>query len=150
MGVMLSIVRENVPIASPFEVKSAFSNGSVDNNVYTAMLIGNYVGKGNTVRKPLRSIYGLKQSPRAWSQNLRKGLASYGFHLLLNTKSVFTESIHGSLAFHMIYIDDIHKFAKTTKEMSGVEKFPAKTYSMQDLGNAEYLLGIKPKRAKEK
>ena len=53
------------------DVKSAFLNGPLDEEVYIKQLSGFIqFGKGEKVYRLTKALYGLKQTPRAWNKRI--------------------------------------------------------------------------------
>ena len=62
------------------DVKSAFLNGNIEEEVYVAQPPGfEDAKKPDMVYRLKKSLYGLKQAPRAWYDTLRDFLISKGF-----------------------------------------------------------------------
>jgi Reverse transcriptase (RNA-dependent DNA polymerase) len=76
------------------DVKSAFLNGYLDEDIYMS-LPREYSFANVTVRK--RSIYGLRQAPRAWNKRLTDDLKISGFQPLINAESVFSSIVDEQL-----------------------------------------------------
>jgi hypothetical protein len=127
------------------DVKSAFLNGYLDEDVYMS-LPREYSLANGTACKLKRSIYGLRQAPRAWNQRLTDDLKHSGFKPLINAESVFSSIIDGSVVYLIIYVDDILVVAASELALSKVKTLLSKLYEIKDLGNAEYFLGVKIER----
>lgn len=62
------------------DVKAAFLNGTIDEEVYIEQPLGFEVkGKGDYVCRLKKALYGLKQSPRAWYNRMDTYLQRLGF-----------------------------------------------------------------------
>ena len=62
------------------DVKSAFLNGSLNEDVYVTQLPGFEIKrKEKLVFKLNKAIYGLKQAPRCWNQKINSFLIKHGF-----------------------------------------------------------------------
>eukprot|EP01018_Ginkgo_biloba_P033190 Gb_05496 [translate_table: standard] len=65
--IVLVLAEKNGWIIYQMDVKSAFLNGYVDEEIYVEQPQGfEIVGKENKVYNLKKSLYGLKQAPRAW------------------------------------------------------------------------------------
>ena len=67
---------ENYEIAK-LDVKTAFLNGDLEENIYMQIPQGYAVKSQNTVLKLKRSLYGLKQASRCWNEKLVKFLSEF-------------------------------------------------------------------------
>ena len=59
------------------------------------------------VCKLQKSLYGLKQSPRAWFHKLSSFLVDYGFTSSATDSSLFIYAHGQSLPYLLVYVDDI-------------------------------------------
>ncbi|XXG72114.1 hypothetical protein AAC387_Pa07g1277 [Persea americana] len=73
------------------DVKNAFLHGDLKEDVYMRLPQGFSSGKG-MVAKLRRSLYGLKQVPRAWFQKFQDALLRLDFHPSQNDPSMFFTS----------------------------------------------------------
>ena len=65
-------------------------------------------GKEHKVRKLVKSLYGLKQEPRAWCKNLNKHLLKLNFkHFNLDDATLFVNKVGRYVVYIVVYVDDI-------------------------------------------
>lgn len=89
------------------DVSNAFLQGTLFENVFMQQLSGfQDPTKPNHVCKLRKSLYGIKQAPRAWYERLHGAFKSMGFHGSQNDHSLFVKKDH-SLMFILVYVDDI-------------------------------------------
>lgn len=82
-------------------------NGFLQEDIYTTQPPG-FVAKDKTLVCNLqRSLYGLKQTPCAWSDRLRKFLVQYGFKTSSCDHSLFIYHTTGVQLYVYVYVDDI-------------------------------------------
>jgi Reverse transcriptase (RNA-dependent DNA polymerase) len=115
------------------DVTCAFLDGRIDEDIYMRMP-GGYGLEGGLVCKLKRSIYGLRQAPRAWNKRLTQVLRFAGYNPLINAKSVFRSIVHGVVVYLIIYVDDILVLTESMKVMLSVKKQISKMYTVKDLG----------------
>jgi hypothetical protein len=142
---MFAIACEQKWLIHQLDVKRAFLNGRIDKDIYMRMPDG-YGPAGGLICKLKRSIYGLRQAPRAWNKRLAQDLRFAGYNPLINVESVFRSIVHGVVMYLIIYVDDILVLTESMKEMLTVKKQLSKMYAVKDLGEAEYFLGVKIER----
>jgi Reverse transcriptase (RNA-dependent DNA polymerase) len=102
------------------DVKSAFLNGYLDKDIYKS-LPREYSLANGTVCKLKRSIYGLRQAPRAWNKLLTDDLKLSGFQHLINAESVFYSIVDESVVYLIIYVDDILVLAALESALTRVK-----------------------------
>jgi len=62
------------------DVKSAFLNGDIQEEVYMTQPLGFEIeGQEHKVHKLIKALYGLKQAPRAWYAKMDEYLKKVGF-----------------------------------------------------------------------
>jgi hypothetical protein len=124
------------------DVKSAFLNGVIEEEVYVKQPLGFESEKyPHRVYRLKRALYGLKQAPRAWYGRLRCFLLSRGFLMGTVDKTLFLLKHGNDLLVVQIYVDDIvfgglsrNLVAKFADEMS-------REFEMSMMGELQYFLG---------
>src|SRR3954471_9119400 len=95
------------------------------------------------VCKLQRSIYGLKQASWSWNQRFDKVIKNFGF--IQNYKEVcIYKKVSGSFVeFLVLYVDDILLIGNDIELLESIKGYLNNSFSMKDLGEAAYILGIK-------
>ena len=148
---MLKSIRIILAIAAYFDyeiwqmdVKTAFLNGNLAEDVYMIQPEG-FVDPKNAgkVCKLQRSIYGLKQASRSW--NIRFDEVVKGFDFTKNEEEscVYKKVSGSSVVFLILYVDDILLIGNNIPMLESVKTSLKNSFSMKDLGEAAYILGIK-------
>ncbi|KAM3215020.1 hypothetical protein ACQJBY_067149 [Aegilops geniculata] len=100
------------------------------------------VSRGWCLRQIDRSIYGLKQSPRAWYARLSQRLSQLGFVPSKADASLFIFS-HGAIQIYMlVYVDDIVIAGSTPHVVDCLVQSLSASFPIKDLGRLEYFLGL--------
>lgn len=148
---MLKSIRIILAIAAYFDyeiwqmdVKTAFLKGNLAEDVYMIQPEG-FVDPKNAgkVCKLQRSIYGLKQASRSW--NIRFDEVVKGFDFTKNEEEscVYKKVSGSSVVFLILYVDDILLIGNNIPMLESVKTSLKNSFSMKDLGEAAYILGIK-------
>ncbi|GJU38243.1 zinc finger, CCHC-type containing protein [Tanacetum coccineum] len=130
------------------DVKTAFLNGDLDEEVYMKQPEG-FVMPGNEhkVCKLVKSLYGLKQAPKQWHQKFDEVVLSSGFLLNQSDKCVYSKfDSSGKGVIICLYVDDMLIFGTDQNQVDKTKKFLSSRFSMKDMGEADVILGIKIKR----
>lgn len=88
------------------DVKTAFLNGSLSENVYIFPPEGTKF-KPNVVLKLKKSLYGLKQSSKCWNDEINKFLLDINFVRSDNDFCLYILICKNEKMFLLIYVDDI-------------------------------------------
>ena len=100
------------------DVKSAFLNGFLKEEVYVSQLKG-FVDPyyPNHVLYLKKALYGLKQAPIAWYDHLTEYLVDNGFSRGQADQTLFIKKVDGEFVIAQVYFDDI--IFRSTKRQSG-------------------------------
>ncbi|CAL8999726.1 unnamed protein product [Prunus brigantina] len=94
------------------------------------------------VCKLRKAIYGLKQAPRAWYHELRTFLLYSGFKNSHADTSLFVLNIAGHRMYILVYVDDLIITGDNTKMIDSFVDVLANRFSIKDLGQLSYFLGV--------
>ena len=125
------------------DVKSAFLNGELEEEVYVSQLEG-YVQKGKEkmVLKLSKALYGLRQALRAWNIRLDKSLKKLGFRKCPSEAAVYKRGIGNSAVVLGVYVDDLIVTGENPGEIDLFKKQMTSEFDMSDLGLLSFYLGI--------
>ncbi|GJS31494.1 retrotransposon protein, putative, ty1-copia subclass [Tanacetum coccineum] len=133
------------------DVKTAFLNGHLSEDVYMVQPEGFVDPKHpNKVCKLQRSIYGLKQASRSWNKRFDEEIKKIGFTQNPDEPCVYLKASGSNVAFLVLYVDDILLMGNSVTMLQEVKSWLCKCFSMKDLGEAAYILGIKIIRDRSK
>ncbi|TPX48526.1 DNA-directed DNA polymerase [Synchytrium endobioticum] len=125
---------------------SVLLNNEIDTDVYIEQPEG-FVDPEfpNHVLKLKKAIYGLKQAPRLWSETYASALKRVGYTQVQSDSCIFVRrSKHGSVYLE-VFVDDT--LVAAPKEcITSIKHELMSLFSMKDLGEAEYFLGMEIQR----
>ncbi|RVW27824.1 Retrovirus-related Pol polyprotein from transposon RE2 [Vitis vinifera] len=130
------------------DIKNAFLNGELVEEVYMELPPEFFDDQGNKkVCKLNKSLYGLKQSPRAWFGRFSQVLRRYGYSQGYADHTMFYKhSVDGKIVMLIVYVDDI---ILTGDDIDGLEKLKrvlANEFEVKDIGFLRYFLGMEVAR----
>ena len=99
----------------------------------------------NHVCKLHKSLYGLKQAPHAWFEKLSTCLISLGFICSKADSSLFIHRHETNFTILLVYVDDIVLTGNSSSFISHLTKQLNEKFSLKDLGQLHYFLGIEIK-----
>src|SRR3954466_12750417 len=146
---MLSFVNHNGILLYKMDVKSAFLNGEIEEEVYV-MQPPSFEDPKNPdmVYRLHKALYGLKQAPRAWYDTLKYFLLKKGFKPRTTDPTLFTRSYNDERFVCQIYVDDII-FGCTNPDISEeFTKMMSKKYEMSMMGELKFFLGLQIRQQK--
>nr|GEX23515.1 retrovirus-related Pol polyprotein from transposon TNT 1-94 [Tanacetum cinerariifolium] len=125
------------------DVKTAFLNGFLEEEIYMEQPKGfidpNHPRK---VCKLQRSIYRLKQASRSWNKRFDEEIKKFGFHQNLDEPCVYQKASGSNVIFLILYVDDIILMGNHIPSLQEVKTNLGKCFSVKDLGEAAFILGI--------
>ena len=132
------------------DVKTAFLNGNLLEDVYMIQLEGFTSVDKTKVCKLQRSIYGLKQASRSWNIRFDEAIKRFDFSQNPDEPCVYKKVSGSAFVFLVLYVDDILLMGNDVSVLQSVKIWLSKTFSMKDLGEATYILGIRIYRDRSK
>ncbi|KAK9135217.1 hypothetical protein Syun_014547 [Stephania yunnanensis] len=155
---MLKSIRILIAIAGYYDheiwkmdVKIAFINGKLLEDVFMTQPEG-FVHPENSrkVCKLQRFIYGLKQASQSWNLRFDEAIKDFGFIKNEDEPCVY-KKVNGSVViFLVMYVDDILLIGNDIPTLKNVKSWLGKCFSMKDLGDVAYILGIRIYRDRSK
>jgi Reverse transcriptase (RNA-dependent DNA polymerase) len=119
------------------DVKNVFLYGDLLEEVYIEIPPGfdtNQTIMGNVCRLK-KSLYGLKQSPRAWFDRFRKAMIDMGYQQINADHTVFSRQHDGHIIMLVVYVDDTEDDEREFAQLKGRL---GKEIEVKDLGQLRY------------
>ena len=141
--VVLSIAVSHAWTVHQQDVKNAFLHGDLDEVVHWEKPPG-FIDptRPNHVCLLHKSLYGLKQVPRAWYQQFAHHTHRLGFVASHSDVSLFVLRRGFEVAYLLLYVDDIILTASSVGILQHITDQLYREFSMADLRDLTYLLGI--------
>ncbi|KAK1431416.1 hypothetical protein QVD17_07875 [Tagetes erecta] len=131
-----------------FDVKNAFLHGDLKEEVYMEAPPGFQNDfKSEEVCRLKKSLYGLKQSPRAWFGRFTIAMKKYGYHQSNSDHTLFIKRRNGLVTCLIIYVDDMILTGDDKQEMIQLKKNLFAEFEMKDLGRLKYFLKVEVLRS---
>ncbi|KAK8583636.1 hypothetical protein V6N12_067899 [Hibiscus sabdariffa] len=126
------------------DVKTTFLNRKLEEDVYMTQPEG-FVTLENAgkVCKLQRSIYGLKQASRSWNLRFNDAIKEFGFIRNEDEPCVYKRVSGSIMSFLILYVDDILIIGNDIPTLQSIKTWLSSCFSMKDLGEAAYILGVK-------
>ncbi|GJS40979.1 retrovirus-related pol polyprotein from transposon TNT 1-94 [Tanacetum coccineum] len=130
------------------DVKSAFLNGFINEEVYVAQPPG-FIDfeKPDHVYKLKKALYGLKQAPKAWYDRLKAFLIKHEYKIGMVDNTLFTKKKSSNLIIVQIYVDI---FGSTCQDMCDeFAKIMHDEFEMSMMGELNFFLGLQIKQMED-
>ena len=125
------------------DVKTAFLNGSLEEDVYMDQHEGFSIkSKEHLACKLKKSIYGLKQASRQWYLKFNDTITFFGFKENTVDRCIYLKVSRSKFIFLILYVDDILLASNDLGLLHETNKFLSKNFEMKDMGDATYVIGI--------
>ncbi|KAE8710243.1 Adenylate kinase 4 [Hibiscus syriacus] len=134
------------------DVNNAFLNGELGEEVYMVQPPGfERVASDGTrlVCRLKKALYGLRQAPRMWYAKLRKFLLELGFCGTIADVSLFVRRMGDVRVMVLVYVDDIIITDESNVAINEVVRLLGDKFSLKDLGELGYFLGVEVHRTSE-
>jgi hypothetical protein len=124
------------------DVKTTFLNGFIEEEVYIEQPQGFEVeDKKSHVCRLKKSLYILKQAPRAWYGGIDRFLSSLGFTKSKVDSNLYLKVINDEPVILLLYVDDLF-LTREEKLITECKKRLASGFEMKYLGLMHYFLGL--------
>lgn len=140
LRLVLSIAVQRDMIVHQMDVKAAFLNGELSEDIYMELPEG--FKNGNKVCKLNKALYGLKQASRAWNERFNQFMFKIGFKRCDSDQCLYFKIIDGVKCFVLLYVDDLLILCQKQNVIDVIRKQLNKEFEMTDVGNVNTFLGM--------
>jgi hypothetical protein len=132
------------------DVKSAFLNGDLAEVVFVNQA-PSFIVKGaeHKVLRQRRTLYGLRQAPRAWNAKLDATMGELGFVRCATEHALYTRRRGKEELIVGMYVDDLIVTGTHAQDIEAFKREMAARFKMSDLGALSYYLGIEVKQGRD-
>ncbi|GKA02578.1 retrovirus-related pol polyprotein from transposon TNT 1-94 [Tanacetum coccineum] len=148
--ILLAIACANDFKLYQLDVKSAFLNGFINEEVYVAQPPG-FIDfkKQNYVYKLKKDLYGLKQASKAWYDRLKAFFLKHEYSIGVVDNTLFTKKSKSHLIIVRIYVDDII-FGSTCQNLpDDFAKIIHDEFEMSMMGELNFFLSLQIKQMED-
>lgn len=137
---LLTVASARNLVVRQYDVKTAFLNGSLDEEIYMKPPPG-FVDNNN-VLKLHKSLYGLKQAARVWNQTLHKAMFNAGFRQSKFDECLYIYKDDSNVCYAIVHVDDMI-FASNSGTLINAKIIELnKSFELKCLGDLKNYLGI--------
>lgn len=137
---LLAIAGHNNMIIKQYDVKTAFLNGDLHEEIYMKLPPGS--DKSQKVLRLHKSLYGLKQAARMWNIALHDHLLKIGFKQSLHDHCLYSITNGKNVCYMIIHVDDALLVSNTDKYIEYLAAEINKRFEFKCLGKIKQFLGI--------
>jgi len=132
------------------DVKTTFFNGELEEEIYMEQLQGfMHQGGEHLVCKLHKSLYGLKQSPRAWNQKFDTFFKNIEFMKSEIDPNVYVTQVGDVKFFIVVYVDDLILVCNDQIKLLHIKEEFSQKFEMKDLGVLHFFLGMEVERNRD-
>ncbi|KAL0401919.1 UNVERIFIED_CONTAM: hypothetical protein Slati_4221800 [Sesamum latifolium] len=101
------------------------------------------VGEEQKVCHLQRSIYGFKQASQSWNTHFDEVIRGYDFIKNAYDPCIYKKISRSSIAYLVLYVDVILLIGNDVKMLGDIKAWLSTQFSMKNMGEVCYILGIK-------
>lgn len=132
------------------DVNNAFLKGTIEEEIYVNQpQFAKDKDYPERVYKLFKSMYGLRQAPRCWNNEINNKMLQTGFHRLESAPSIYIlkdNKLYGNddmtPAFVAVYVDDLLIIAKTALIVKAIKDRLVQFWDVKDMGDIRFILNI--------
>ena len=140
---VLSLAAQHRWSLRQLDVSNAFLHGFLKERVYMRQPIGFIDPQYPThVCSLQKSLYGLRQAPRAWFEKFSTHLLTLGFIASQSDSSLFIFRHGTTVLYLLLYVDDIILTGSNPDAITALITALASAFELKDLGRLTYFLSL--------
>ena len=144
---LLALVAHRGWILQQYDVKNTFVHGDLTEEIYMTLPPGYFFLVPSTpasvVCRLRKSLYGLKQSPRAWFARFTTAMRNCGYQQCNGEHTLFyRHSPSGGVVILLVYVDAIIITGDDNLAIAELASYLASEFAIKHLGLLRYFLGI--------
>jgi Reverse transcriptase (RNA-dependent DNA polymerase) len=144
---LISLVANDGWKLHQLDVINAFLHGDLLEEVYMQTPPGFRTNQTDgKVCRLKKSLYGLKQSPRAWYGRFRRAMLGMRYQRINADHTVFFRRYGGHITMLIVYVDDMIITGDDESEIAQLKAKLDKKFEVKDLGQFRYFIGIEVTR----
>ena len=144
LRILLAIWAEHGWRVRQMDIKSAYLNGTVSEDIYMRQPKGyEEPGREQSLAKLKKGLYGLKQVGREWYATLHDFLIGLGFRRTHADHSVFVFERGHTIIILPVYVDDKLLAGNDDSTLDYIQKAIGSRFKTSDLGTVSWILGIR-------
>lgn len=139
--------------AQQIDIKTAFLYGLLPNDEVQYMEQPQGFeerGKESWVWKLQRGLYGMKQAGRIWNQTMNDAMLSWGFTRLACESCIYYRKLATGIVISAVHVDDFISISSSPEENERFKNQMKTIWTISDLGEVRFCVGIAIKRDKSK
>ncbi|CAL1355627.1 unnamed protein product [Linum trigynum] len=143
LRLLLSIAVSQAWPLHQVDISNAFLHGTLNEEVYMRQPVG-FIDPGHPdyVCRLRKSIYGLRQAPRAWFHCLSQALRDFGFVASKSDPSLFIYKANSVILYMLVYVDDLVITSTDSRVIQELMVHLRSRFALRDLGRLSYFLGL--------
>ena len=146
---LLALVAKEDLELHQLDVKTAFLNGELEEEIYMVQPPGYEEGSSGISCHLQKALYGLRQAPRAWFARLKKELEGIGAAASEADPGFYFIIIKGETIYILVYVDDILIAGKAKESVNSVKSSLQAIFDIRDLGDAGTFIGMEIMRDRQ-
>lgn len=136
---ILSIAAAEDLEMAQFDVKTAFLNGDLDEEIFMEAPKGLNIEEENMICRLKKSLYGLKQASRVWNKKFTKFLSDFNMVQSKADPCVFSGRVNGIKVILLLYVDDGLILSKCKKTLEAVINHLSNNFEMTRGSDGHYV-----------
>jgi hypothetical protein len=146
---LLSIAAVNNLACVQYDIKTAFLNGILEEEIYVKPPEGTKEYQADKIWKLKKALYGLKQAPKRWNETLMNYLEQLGFRSNSMEPCLMKFNKVGRMILIGIYVDDLIVVTNSQGDLKWFDTKLNEKFEVKCLGSINWYLGIKVSRIRE-